>query len=91
MQLQVRTRQQTSEPVSSAQPASILSLSTFLQPYLGISGITVAGQDFRLQDSIFVMPGLSSISPPAIFSPSPIATHWTFNITAAVSQLVRFE
>lgn len=52
----------------------------------GLSGIQVGGQQFDLQDSLFVVPILSSISPGlATYLITDPAHEFTFNITAAVS------
>ena len=52
----------------------------------GLSGVTVDDENFPLQDSLFVIPTLSSASPGLaeynILDPAHI---FTFNITAAVS------
>lgn len=52
----------------------------------GVSGIAVDGQKFPLQDSLFVVPTLSSIEPGLaeynILDPVHL---FTFNVTAAVS------
>lgn len=55
----------------------------------GLSGIKVGNQPFPLQDSLFVVPKMSSVSPgrSAFNLTSPIAKDTTFNITAAVSLL----
>ena len=56
----------------------------------GLSGIEASAQNMQLQDSLFVVPALSSVSPGLatynIFDP----THeFTFNFTAAVSLLLQ--
>lgn len=52
----------------------------------GLSGIKVGDQQFPLQDSLFVIPTLSSASPGrAAFRLTDPAHEFTFNITAAVS------
>ena len=52
----------------------------------GLSGIEVGVQRFQLQDSLFVVPSLSSISPGlATYNILDPAHEFTFNITAAVS------
>ena len=55
----------------------------------GLSGIAVGGQEFPLQDSLFVAPTLSSIEPGLAEYNILDPTHlFTFNITAAVSDLI---
>ena len=55
----------------------------------GLSGIEVGVQRFRLQDSLFVVPSLSSISPGlATYNILDPAHEFTFNITAAVSLIM---
>ena len=53
---------------------------------IGLSGIAVGGQKFPLQDSLFVVPTMSSIEPGLaqynILDPAHV---FTINITAAVS------
>ncbi|MCJ1225724.1 hypothetical protein MMC12_002373 [Toensbergia leucococca] len=53
----------------------------------GVSGLTVSGQTFSFQDSMFVVPALSSVSPsPPAFSTSPalsIVQTYTANTTVA--------
>jgi hypothetical protein len=69
--------------------------STFHYPFTisfvgssGLSGIEVGDQRFELQDSLFVVPTLSSVSPGlAAFKLLDPAHEFTFNITAAVSLL----
>ena len=55
----------------------------------GISGISVAGQTFKFQDSMFVNIGMSSISPtPPAFNPTTAMdaeADYSFNSTVAVS------
>lgn len=52
----------------------------------GLSGIKVGSQRFQLQDSLFVVPTLSSISPGlATYVITDPVHEFTFNITAAVS------
>ena len=52
----------------------------------GLSGIDVDGERLPLQDSLFVVPNLSSISPGlATYNILDPAHEFTFNITAAVS------
>lgn len=52
----------------------------------GLSGIHVGAQRFQLQDSLFVVPTLSSISPGlAMYNILDPAHEFTFNVTAAVS------
>ena len=71
---------------------------TFFYPFAvsfpgssGLSGIDVEGQRFPLQDSLFVVPSLSSISPGlAAFNIIAPAHEFTFNITAAVSTIPHF-
>ena len=54
----------------------------------GLSGVEVGDQRFPLQDSLFVVPTLSSVSPGlAAFNITDPAHEFTFNITAAVSLL----
>ena len=54
----------------------------------GLSGIEVGDQRFPLQDSLFVVPTMSSASPGlAAFQLFGPAQEFTFNITAAVSLL----
>ncbi len=54
----------------------------------GLSGIEVGDQRFPLQDSLFVVPAMSSVSPGrAAFRLLDPAHEFTFNITAAVSLL----
>ena len=58
----------------------------------GLSGIEVGDQHFPLQDSLFVAPTLSSISPGlATYNILDPAHEFTFNITAAVSRIVIFH
>ena len=72
---------------------------TFFYPFAisfpgssGLSGIDVEGKRFPLQDSLFVVPGLSSISPGlADFNIVAPAHEFAFNITAAVSTIRCFE
>ena len=67
--------------------------STFHYPFTisfagssGLSGMEVGAQQFQLQDSLFVVPTLSSISPGlATYNILDPAHEFTFNITAAVS------
>ena len=52
----------------------------------GLSGVAVGAQRFPLQDSLFVIPTLSSIEPGlAQYNILDPAHDFTFNITAAVS------
>ena len=52
----------------------------------GLSGIAVDDQNFPLQDSLFVIPTLSSIEPGlAVYNILDPVHLFTFNITAAVS------
>ena len=52
----------------------------------GVSGIAVDSQTFPLQDSLFVVPTLSSIEPGLAEYNILDPTHlFTFNVTAAVS------
>ena len=53
---------------------------------IGLSGIAVSGQNFPLQDSLFVVPTMSSIEPGlAEYNIQDPAHVFTINITAAVS------
>jgi Peroxidase len=55
----------------------------------GLSGIKIGAQPFQLQDSLFVVPTLSSISPGlAAYNILDPAHEFTFNITAAVSLMI---
>ena len=58
----------------------------------GLSGIQVGDQRFQLQDSLFLVPALSSISPGfAAYNIIDPAHEFTFNITAAVSSTLVFH
>jgi hypothetical protein len=57
----------------------------------GLGGLAVFGERFPLQDTLFVVPALSSINPGlASFNIVGPATVWTFNVTAAVSRLLEY-
>ncbi|KAL9123889.1 MAG: hypothetical protein Q9217_006724 [Psora testacea] len=55
----------------------------------GISGVTVNGQTFKFQDTMFVVPGLSSVSPtPPAFVPTPaMSATQTYSINMTVAYL----
>jgi len=57
----------------------------------GLSGVTAGGQTFSFQDTMFVVPALSSVSPkPPAFSTGPgmnAVAAYTANVTVAVSDL----
>ena len=58
----------------------------------GLSGIRVGDQNFQLQDSLFVVPTMSSIDPGlATFNIIDPTHEITFNITAAVSLDITFR
>ena len=56
---------------------------------VGLSGVTAGGQTFSFQDSMFVVPAMSSVNPkPPAFAPGPsmnTVTAYTANLTVAVS------
>ena len=57
----------------------------------GLSGIQIGGQRLPLQDNLFVVPTLSSVSPGiAAFNFSEGPHEFTFNITAAVSAIIPY-
>lgn len=61
----------------------------------GLSGITAGGQTFAFQDTMFVIPGLTSLSPfPPPFSATPAMDDtgdYTSNVTVAVSSILELS
>ena len=70
-------------------PTNSYSFTLSFPAATGLSGVTANGQTFKFQDTMFVVPAMSSVSPqPPAFAPGPslnaVATY-TANLTVAVS------
>ena len=73
-------------------PTTFYSFSIEFSSSVGLSGLEVGGQILEMQDGMFVVPALSSVSP-GLSGVSPLDSPqaFTINITTAVSPKVIFH
>ncbi|MCJ1460186.1 hypothetical protein MMC28_010565 [Mycoblastus sanguinarius] len=70
-------------------PTNSYSFTLNFPATTGLSGLTVSGKTFEFQDTMFVVPSLSSVSPaPPAFAPSPsLNTVTTYSVNTTVAYL----